>query len=376
MEDSNNSKPIRVLHVFSFFDQGGVENFVMNVYRNLDRGQIQFDFAFSTIKDGFFDDEARSLGGNIYFFDSEKKSLWNYYKNLRRIVREYGPYSAIHSHVYYFSGCVLLIARLLGIKVRIAHSHETEKGRKPTFIRKCYERVMRWMIKRNATHWLSCSDAAGEYVFGKGVPYQVLYNGIDLKRFSFNEVSRSRIRKDLGFENAFVVMNVGRFAEQKNHHFIVSVFQELLRGVPNAKLVLIGTGPMRKEIEDKCIDLGIKDNVTILFNIQNTEEYYDAADAFILPSLYEGMGIVVIESQACGLYTLISDKVTREVGVTEISEFLPIEGEDASHLWVEKLVGISKMNIERSIYNSKIIPTPFNVDVTVSDLVSIYTSKL
>lgn len=373
MEKKQIDNPIRVLHVFNFFDQGGVENFVMNVYRNLDRSKVQFDFAFSTLKDGFFDDEARSLGGNIYFYDSDRKSLWNYFRNLKRIVNEHGPYAAIHSHVYYFSGYVLLIARLLGIKVRIAHSHETEKGRKPTFVRKCYERFMRWMIKKNATHWLSCSDTAGKYVFGSSIPYHVLYNGIDLKRFQFNEVSRERTRKLLGMEDSFIILNIGRFAEQKNHPFIISVFREYLEKNNDARLVLIGTGPDRSYIEDKCKELGLYDKITILSNIQNTEDYYCAADVFILPSLYEGMGIVNIEAQATGLPVIMSDKVPTEVCVTDIIQVLPINGTE--HLWVEALLTISKNTLNRANYSDRFIYSPFNVDVTVRDLVNIYTSN-
>ena len=118
---SSANQPIRVLHVFNFFDQGGIENFVMNVYRNIDRSKIQFDFAFPINKKGCFDEEVWELGGNIYFFDSEKKSLWNYYKNLSRIIKTHGPYAVVHSHIYYFSGYILLIARLCGVPVRISH---------------------------------------------------------------------------------------------------------------------------------------------------------------------------------------------------------------------------------------------------------------
>lgn len=372
--NSDSQNPIRVLHVINWFDQGGIENFLMNVYRNIDRNQVQFDFALTENKKGFFEEEIESLGGRYFYFDSNSKSLLNYYRSLKRIIKDNGPYAAVHSHLYYFSGIFLLIARLCGIKVRIAHSHETEKGRKPTVIRKCYEHIMRFLIKKNATHWLSCSDTAGAYVFGKDVPYQVLYNGIDLERFCYKEDSRKQIRMQLGIDNDFVVMNVGRFAPQKNHHFIVKVFKELLNEVTNSKLILIGTGSMRDEIESLLKDIGIINRVTILNNIQNTEDYYSAADAFILPSQYEGMGIVVVESQACGLYTLISDKVTREVGVTDISDFLSIEGKSSVKVWVNKLLEIKKMNIVRPKYNEEFKNTSFNIDVTVRELTDLYTT--
>ena len=361
------AKPIRVLHVFNYFNQGGIENFVMNVYRNIDRSKVQFDFAFPINKKGCFDDEARLLGANIYFFDSEKKSFWNYYRNLKRIIEEHGPYAAVHSHIYYFSGYILLIAKLCGVKIRISHSHETVKGRKQTFIRKCYERLMRWMIKQNATNWLACSDLAGRYVFGPDIPYQVLYNGIDLNRFYFDEESRIRIRQQLHAEDSFIVMNVGRFAPQKNHVFIIN-----LKRIPNSRLILMGTGPLQTQVEEQCKSLGISLKVTILHNIHNTEDYYNAADAFILPSFYEGMPIVSVEAQSTGLYSFISEKVTREVSITDIIKYLPIDGNE--NQWAEELVKASKMKINRDEYRDKFIDTPFNVKVTVRDLTTIYTS--
>ena len=373
MIESRSDTPVRVLHVFSFFDQGGIENFVMNVYRKMDRTKVQFDFAFPVNQKGYFDDEVISMGGRIFFFDSEKIGMLNFYRNLKRIISENGPYVAIHSHLYYFSGYILWVAKRCGIKIRISHSHETSKGRKETFIRKTYENVMRRMIKRNATHWLSCSDAAGRFVFCPGTPYQVLYNGIDLERFRFNEKSRNRIRKELGMEDSFIVLNVGRFAHQKNHPFIISLFNELLKKKDNARLLLIGTGDYREMVENRCKELGISDKVTILYNIQNTEEYYDAADAFILPSHYEGMSIVSVEAQSTGLPTLISDKVTREVGVTDLAKYLPIDGTE--QLWADELYNISLQTVNREEYMSKFISTPFNVDVTVRDLINIYTSQ-
>lgn len=371
---SSANQPIRVLHVFNFFNQGGIENFVMNVYRNIDRSKIQFDFAFPINKKGCFDEEVGELGGNIYFFDSEKKSLWNYYKNLSRIIKTHGPYAVVHSHIYYFSGYILLIARLCGVPVRISHSHETLKGRKQTLGRKLYQNIMRYLIKMNATNWLCCSEDAGNVVFKKNIPFQVLYNGIDIKRFLYNEEKRLQIRRGIVPDDGFLVLNVGRFAEQKNHKFIISVFSELVKVRPESHLLLIGAGVLKREIELLIERTGLKDKVTILSNIKNTEDYYSASDVFILPSLYEGMGIVVIEAQASGLPVLISDKVTREVQVTDIIDYLPIEN-GTERLWVKKLLDIDVPGSIRDKYNKTFEMTPFDVRKTVSDLTTTYLSK-
>ncbi|WP_303206983.1 glycosyltransferase family 1 protein [Bacteroides oleiciplenus] len=367
------SKPVRILHVFNFFNQGGVENFVMNVYRNIDREKIQFDFAFPIHQKGYFDDEVISMGGRIFFFDSEKKSLWNYYKNLRRIIRENGPYAAIHSHVYYFSGYILFVAKLCGIKVRIAHSHETLKGREQTVIRKMYQWFMRHMIKANATHCLACSDLAGKYLFSKQVSYQVLYNGIDFQRFTYKNNEREALRQKLGFQEQKILINVGRFAEQKNHVFIINIFKELCSRSSNYRLILIGTGPLKNSIQELCKQYGFEDKVLFLFDIKNTEDYYSTSDVFILPSLYEGMGIVSIEAQATGLPSLLSDKITREVGVTDIAEYLSIE--DNVVEWVDRIEIVTEQCIDRTVYVNRLLNSPFNINKTIADLIPIYTTE-
>lgn len=363
-------EPVRVLHVFNFFDQGGIENFVMNVYRNIDRSKIQFDFAFPENKKGYFDEEAKALGANIYFFDSNKKSFGNYNRNLRRIIQEHGPYVAIHSHIYYFSGFVLYIAKKCGVKIRISHSHETQKGRKQTLIRRIYEKVMRRMIKANATDWLCCSEKAGDFVFGKSIPYQVLYNGIDMRRFQFRQERRDTIRKELGVEGKKVILNVGRFAEQKNHPFILKIFNHLLEISEDYRLVMIGGGPLEDFIREKCKEYGFYDKCFFLYNVQNAEDYYCAADIFILPSLYEGMGIVLVEAQATGLRTIISDKVPREINVTNLATYLSIDHTEQE--WAETIDKQVYMAIDRNIYNVQFAGSPFDVKRTVKDLTDIY----
>lgn len=364
-------KPIRVLHVFNYFNQGGIENFVMNVYRNIDRSKIQFDFAFPCNKKGYFDEEAISLGGNIYFFDSEKKSFWNYYRNLKRIIKDYGPYTAVHSHIYYFSGYVLLIAKLCGVKIRISHSHETKKGRKQTLIRRIYEKAMRKMIKWNATDWLACSDLAGKYVFGQSIPYQVLYNGIDLDRFVYRPDTRNKIRLELGLsDNNKMILNVGRFADQKNHRFIIEIFKKIVEQSDDYQLIMIGTGPLENIIRQKCKEYGLIDRCHFLHNIQNTEDYYCAADVFLLPSLYEGMGIVCMEAQATGLQSLLSTEVPKEIAVTDVVHFLNLN--DPIEKWVKQVRDLAELSIQRDNYSSLLRATVFDIERTNKDLTNIY----
>jgi len=365
-------KPVRVLHVFNWFNQGGIENFVMNVYRNIDRDKIQFDFAFLENREGYFDKEALELGARIYYYKSDKNTLWNHYSSLSKIIKKNGPYAAVHSHIYFFSGYILWIAKRCGVPIRISHSHETKKGRKETLMRKIYESLMRMLIKGNSTNCLACSDAAGKYVFSNYMNYQVLYNGIDLKRFTFEEAKRIEYRNKLEVNEKKVILNVGRFTDQKNHEFIIDIFAETLKRKKDVVLVLIGTGPLKETIENKLRRLGIFDKVIFLSNIMDTENYYRAADVFILPSKYEGMSIVSIEAQSTGLYSLLSGNITREVGATEIVEYLDIKD---PCVWADKILKVVDLDYNREIYNRKFINSSFDIRKTIKDLQGIYLNK-
>lgn len=361
---------IKVLHVFEYFAQGGIENLVMNIFRNIDRDKFQFDFAFINKTPGVFDDEAKALGGNIYYFNSEEKTFSNYRKSLTRIIKDNGPYDVVHSHMYYFSGYILKVAKRCGVKVRIAHSHETLKGRNPTLKRRMYEKFMRKMILKNATDLLACSDLAGKVVFGDRANYKVLYNGIDLKRFTFDNQKRLRLRKELNIENNFVLLNVGRFADQKNHKYLLKIFKEVTTKIGNAFLILIGAGPLMDEVKAQIEENLLDSKVLILSNIKNTEDYYNAADVFLLPSKYEGMGIVTVEAQATGLYSFLSDKITKEVGITDIAEYLSISGSPS--VWADKIVNIKDGETAREKYCSILADSEFNIEKTVSNLCEVY----
>lgn len=367
-------EPVRILHVLDRFNQGGIENFIMNVYRNIDRSQFQFDFAFRYKEKGCFDDEVRKMGGHIFYFDNEVKSLSNYHNSLKRIIEQNGPFVAVHSHVYYFSGYVLWVAKKCGVKVRIAHSHETQKGRKPTIIRKTYEYIMKKMIFHYSTTVFACSKASGDYVFGKGSNYKVLNYAIDAKRFTFNEENRNKIRKQLNIEHKTVLLNVGRYADQKNHFFLLDVFKNVLNKMNDAVLIIIGgDSPLKTATEEYINKNNLQNNVILLSNIFNTEDYYNAADMFLLPSKYEGFGIVLIESQATGLKTLVSSTVTREVVFTDLVEYHGI-GESDKEEWANSIVSASKINVDRAIYSSKLKDSPFTISQMVKRLTDTYLS--
>lgn len=365
----------RVLHIFAEFNQGGIENMIMNIYRNINRNLIQFDFALTAGKKGVFDDEVLSRGGRIFYFSNpEKKTIVNYTKNLTNIIKNNGPFVAVHSHCYFFSGYILMIAKFCRVRKRIAHAHDVYKGQKLTIKRKYFEKLSQFIINIFATERLGCSNDACIYVFGsncfsKGNTY-VLNNAIDTNRFVFNEDKRQEIRKKFGLSNKFVLCHVGRFVKQKNHNFLLDVFEKVHSYYLQSELLLVGDGPLRVEIFNKIKEMKLDNCVVMLGNRSDIGNILQAVDLFIFPSLYEGLGIPIIEAQASGLHCIISsDLIPKEVYITDLVEGISL-GADKSK-WVELILKYRNGYI-RENRKAEIEAAGFDISCTTKKLTEMY----
>lgn len=353
------SEPIRVLHIFGALNPGGVETLVMNIYRCIDRERIQFDFALTEGKKSFFDDEVTSLGGRIFYFDQSKTKM----QNLTDVFKTEGPFKAMHSHVYFYSGAVLRNAAKHGVPVRIAHAHNTSFGQKNTLKRKAYEWTMRKLILANATDMLGCSTDACEFVFGEGIMddsrCSVLYNGFDVDAFKYDDEKGNRIREKYGLQDKLVVGHVGRFEEQKNHVQLVEQFAAIYEKNKAAVLLMVGRGSLMDSIKEKCKMLGIYDACIFAGAQKDTPSYYSAMDVFLFPSLYEGLGSVLIEAQANGLHVVTSKTVVPyDIDVTGNATFMPLEATaeewaDAVLVVAERETGDKANRKVHSLYNIK-----------------------
>ncbi|BBI32092.1 putative glycosyltransferase EpsF [Cohnella abietis] len=311
------NRKIKVLHMVGKMHPGGIESLLMNVYRHIDRSRYEFHFGVQTEEKAFYDDEIAALGGTIVRHPHPNKGLWNFRRALASNLQNHGPYDAVHSHIFGFSGYVLKIAKEMGVPVRISHSHNTNDSKRGTWIRTLYRAHMRRLIRSNATGMLGCSNAACESLFGTKCwgdrRVTVFPNAIDLSEYATLPVSRMKAREGLGLpRNRFIVGHIGRFSRQKNHAFLLERFEAFLYVRPDAHLLLIGDGPLRAEMEAKAIELGLEDYVSFLGVRKDVPELMAAMDLFLLPSLYEGLGIVLIEAQAAGVPCLVSDRVPKE----------------------------------------------------------------
>ncbi|MFZ3577247.1 glycosyltransferase family 1 protein [Virgibacillus sp. DJP39] len=304
--------PLKILHVVVNMNRGGAETLIMNLYRNMDRKKVQFDFL--TCKEGVFDTEIREMGGIVHRIPYlTEVGHFGYLRELDRFLEANSGYKIIHSHMDKMSGLVLRAAKKANVPIRIAHSHNTSS--EGTRISKIYKWYAGRHILPNATQLYACSRSAAEWLYGnKSKNTVVLKNGIEPDGFQYKQSVRESIRKELKLDpESFVIGHVGRFATQKNHQFLLDVFAEVRKNLPNAVLILAGDGPLKAEISEKAKKLKIDSDVKILGIREDINILLQAFDIVVFPSLHEGLPVTLIEAQGAGLPCMISDKVTREV---------------------------------------------------------------
>lgn len=332
------NKAIRILHVVPNMQHGGIENLIMNIYRNIDRNKIQFDFLVHYKERFIFDREIELLGGKIYRLSfREDKNICKYIKDLDNFFREHKEYKIVHAHMASLSYIYLGIAKKNNVPIRIIHSHgashlKTLKGYVKNFAFKFCDKY--------ANARLACSTESGKYLF-KNKSFEFIPNAIDSDKFLYNEEQRKIIRAYLKIEeNKKVIGHVGRFNLQKNHDFIIDVFKKVHDYDKNFILMLIGSGELEEKIKNKVNKLNINESVFFLGNKDDIYNYYNAMDVFIMPSFFEGLPVTGIEAQCNGLECFFSSEVTREVDITNSSHFIPL---DDINQWMNKILNHNKI---------------------------------
>lgn len=363
--------PIRILHVLGGTGLGGAESRIMDLYRQMDREEIQFDFLVhsgaikhagddtSVRKPQFYDEEITKMGGQIYVLPKFK--VYNYFtyrKAVRAFFAKHPDFKVVQGHMTSTASIYLPIAKRAGIPVTVAHSRSAGTGRG---LKAIATKVLRRNLYRRADYCFACSELAGIDAFGKewvnAGNVRIIHNAIDAEKFIYQPPIRNEIRKRLNIENQFVVGHVGRFDLPKNHPYLIEVFAALCSLRKDAVLLLLGDGPEKKKIEQKCERLGIKGRVLFMGNQKQPEEYYQAFDFFLLPSFYEGLPGVLIEAQAAGLRCLVSDTVTTEAQAADLVTYLSIE--EPAEVWAKKIV--AQMDYKRRNTYEEIVESGFDV---------------
>lgn len=320
-------KPIRILHVLGRLDRGGAETMIMNLYRNINRSQIQFDFVIHTNDQCEFNEEILGLGGKIYnIIRYNGKNHFAYKRAWETLLTAHPEYRLIHGHMRSTASIYLKIAKRYGLTT-IAHSHSTaSRGNK---IEQLVKNLMQIPIRYIADYKFACSLDAGRWLFGNKIElknnFYLIKNAINIKKFTFDKKTRDLIRNKYNLDDKFVLGHVGNFTAPKNHNFLLDLFVEVQKTKKNTALLLIGDGELKKQIQEKALKLGISSKVIIIKAENNVNEFLQAMDIFLFPSYFEGLGIAAIEAQAAGLPCIISNKVPEEVILTNLVVRLPLQ---------------------------------------------------
>ena len=359
---------IRVLHVVTYMGRGGLETMLMNYYRHIDRSKVQFDFLVHREFEADYDEEIKSLGGRIYHVSRLVPWSRKYKAELRRFFRTHPEYKIVHVHQDCLSSVALQCAKECGIPVRIAHSHNSNQDKNIKYLFKRY--YMR-KIPETATELFACGKAAGDWMFG-GKAYQLLPNAIAAEKYIYEEEKAKKIKKELDLEKNIVIGHIGRFNPQKNHKFLIDIFEKCFEKNQKVRLMLIGDGEGRKEIENKVKERGLQDNVIFMGVRKDVPELLQAMDVFVFPSLYEGLPVTMIEEQAAGVPAVISDRVSEECIITK--DLVKVEGlEETPEQWageILKQVKISKRDRSEEIKRAK-----YDVETTAKWLEEYYLKK-
>jgi glycosyltransferase involved in cell wall biosynthesis len=362
----------RVLHCFGTLNRGGIQSFVMNIYRKIDRTKVQFDFLLvnSNAKGDFYE-EVVSLGGRAYYICPRNKSITKNKKELEDFFAAHKEYDTLH---YHMSSCSYSLpidmANKYGYKKIIMHAHSSKQtGR---FYHTFFHKLHQPDCLRKATHYLACSDKAAQWLYGTSAQKAVrANNGIETADYVFNQNTREMVRKEWGVnQNEIIVGHVGRFVQPKNHLFLVQIFSEYLKLNPHSKLVLVGDGELFDKCKNKIEELKIEQSVVLLGKRSDVPDVLQGFDLFLMPSYFEGFPVTMMEAQAADLPCVVSSNITREAKVLDAVEYLDLDL--GASEWAKHIEGMLEIEHVRKDTSREIIAAGYDSQTVANDLEKLY----
>lgn len=336
-------EPIIVLHVVGRLDVGGAESRIMDLYRNIDRGKIQFHFMQHTADRCAFEEEVESLGGKVYHVPRFNiKNYFSYKKAWEDFFRNHKEIKVVHGHMTSTAAIYLPVAKKAGVEITIAHARSA--GVDPG-LKGYITRFLRRNLYKKCDYRFTCSRLAAEAVFGnqKQEERKALFipNAIEADKFRYDEKVRKELRYDLGIEDKFIIGHVGRFSAMKNHQYMLHILKECIKiekekKFPETILLFLGDGELKEKIMEQAVSMGISQRVFFLGNRRNINRYYQVMDYFLLPSFYEGLPGTAVEAQASGLAGILSDTITKEAIVTDLIQSRSIKEDPV--LWAKEIM--------------------------------------
>lgn len=364
----------KILHVVGAMNRAGTETMLMNIYRNIDREKIQFDFISYSNEDAHYDEEIRNLGGKVIKLTSTTSV-----KELTKAIRENGPYDVVHAHTLFNSGIAMLAAKKCGIKNRIVHSHTTLDN-SSSIARKVYINVMRFIINKYSTQTLACSREAGKYLFGEKEinkpKYSYFPNLINYEELLYKpEREVDKFKEEYSLNDGIVIGHIGTLKESKNHKFLLEIAKYMTEQNIDVKLILVGEGSLRKELEDLTREYNISDRVHILGVREDINVILHSMDVFVFPSIFEGLGLVLLEAQAAGLPCIVSEAIQPEADLG-LNLFTNLKLDDGVEIWVKHIMKFAnKKEISLDKISRAFEEKEYSKDRCISKLMKIYNIK-
>ena len=347
------SRRLRVLQVGMTRNLGGIETYLIEQFRHLDKSKIDYDFVNITGEYSIcYEDEILASGSKIFKVVSRHKNpLLHYWQWFNILLQNKGVYDVIvlntNSLEYVFP---LVLGKVFGIPVRVIHSHNSGFENKQGLARRILVGMNKKLLAWSANLRFACSQFAGQWMF-KDNPYHVIYNAIDIHKYDADLAVRDEMRQALNLDTALTLLHVGRFSYQKNHSFLLDIFKEVHSIQPDSVLLLVGDtteeSEFLTEVKRKIKAYGLEHVVRLLGRRDDVNKIMQAADVLVMPSFFEGLTVVGIEAQACDLPLLLSDTVTKELGLLPSTQFISLDA--GAKAWAEVIVN-SKQHNRRSRY--------------------------
>lgn len=359
----------RILHIIPSTALGGTSSFIMNIYRNIDKEKIQFDFV--VFNKGELHEEIIDMGGRIFYFEWIKnQGVISYIKSLRKLIKNEGPFHAVHAHQSYKASLSLIPAKLEQINIRIAHTHAVNPETK-------WHNILIPFLKRitlrSSTKLIACSQVAGENIYGKD-NFIVIPNNINIEKFLNTSIEdRKDIRRKLNIsEDMLLIGHVGRFSEVKNQKFIIDIAEELKNKNKEFKCLLVGEGPLKKEIKDKINVKNLNGNFLILPPQKEINKIMKSLDVFICPSLFESFSMVLLEAQVLGIPCIASSNVPIDVDLNlGLLKYKDINGTQKK--WAEEILSFKlDQDIQKQEIKDKVIEKGFDLESITKKIIEIY----
>lgn len=368
---------LKVLQIGMTRNHGGLETYLLQQWRHLDASKIHYDFVNITGEYQIVaQDEIEQAGSKVYAVCSRHlhplRHYWQWFKLLKQHGKEYKAIVLNTNSLEYIYP--LFLAKLFHIPMRVIHSHNAGFENKIGTARSILISLNRILMKWSATAYFACSKQAGLWMFGKQQPYHVIHNAIDIEKVCYRPEVRAKKRTELGLNNCFVLGHIGRFSYQKNHEFLIDIFAEVYKRDKTARLLLVGDAvgddTLLKAAKVQVKKMGLEDVAFFLGEREDVPELLQAMDSFLLPSRFEGLGLVGIEAQAAGLPTFVSDTITREIKITDNTYFLPL---NHAQVWAEKILDYK--NDIRVDTTKDVQQAGYDINIEVKKIEAFYVNK-